>query len=384
MDGKPIKKLSKLQIHNTKLASQLADANKRIARLRFERGLLLDKLYELEKQNNITRLNQSSDSETEMREEEWWHPVDVASVLARNPIGALPAVQKPAKPSNHKKKRKSPLDLSALTTSDDDLTDQDDTNMVAHSGMLFEFDNTPVGLIGSSPPGKKQRRSNKASSADTVLKTLPVEYDSDGKPQLPITVGVVTVEELGEIVFDRPAYHNRRYILPVGFHSTRSYLSTVDPNNQTTYHSRILDGGAAPIFQVTGEDNPGAVFQAPTSTGAWSAVVKAANLIRMKEFSNSASGPDYYGLSNATVAMLIEDLPNSDRCINYLKKRFERGAAHVKKPLSVIDANNNSNTTTTNSSIQQPNINNMEPPQISSGLASEGNMDESTQLLETE
>lgn len=340
------KRLARLAQHNARLAGQLSDANKRISRLKFERSLLLDKLYDMEKRLAIDAVppdeatGWSSESEGEYRECEWWKSVDVAAVLARNPIGATPPVKKaPAK------KRRKPVPVHDLST-DEDLVDgggimtEEDESVtssscpnVQTSGMLFEFDGGGGGgapsTAGSSPPTKK-RRSNKASATDAVLKTLHVEYDSANRPILPLNVGVVTIEELGEVVWDRAAYHNRRYILPVGFHSTRSYLSTVDVNGTTIYHSRILDGGAAPLFQVTADDAPGALFQAPTSTGAWSAVVRAANQLRQRDYSNSASGPDYYGLSNATVAMLIEELPGSERCGNYQRKRFERGAAHVK------------------------------------------------------
>lgn len=344
--GKPAKKLSKLQHHNARLAAQLADANKRIARLRYERQLLLDKLYEQEKRHAVEDLGDvesmvSSESEGEYRECEWWRDVDLGAVLARNPVASLPTVSLPVAAVPGKRqtkqtrgKKREPVNATAMTSEDDLVDDNTD-----HDGLqsdLFEYEaanGSQAINITSSPPTKK-RRSNKASAADAVLKTIPVEYDADGKPQMPLNVGVVTVEALGEVVFDRPAYHNRRYILPVGFHSTRSYLSTVDPNNQCVYHSRILDGGATPLFQVTPEDSPGTVFSAPTSTGAWSAVVRAANQLRSREYTNSASGPDYYGLSNATVAMLIEDLANSDRCINYQRKRFERGAAHVKPATS--------------------------------------------------
>lgn len=346
--NKSSQKLSKLQQHNARLANQLADANKRISRLRFERSLLLDKLYEYEKKattgvtvdgNSLLDVEAgwSSESEGEYRECEWWRDVDVAAVLARNPVAALPSTTRGNSFTVPKKGRKGGataskkrMEMALAMTSEEDLdTENDDYPTVQSSGMLFDFPST----TGSSPPSKK-RKSNKASATDAVLKTIPVEYDSENRPVLPLNVGIVTIEALGEIVFDRPTYHNRRYILPVGFHSTRTYLSTVDPNASTVYHSKILDGGAAPVFQVTADDTPGAVFQAPTSTGAWSAVVRAANQIRSRDYSNSGSGPDYYGLSNATVAMLIEDLPNSDRCINYQRKRFERGTAHVKNIMS--------------------------------------------------
>jgi hypothetical protein len=394
--------MTKLQQHNSRLAAQLADANKRIARLHFERSILLDKLYEGERRraahgNEDTEVDSvtaplSSDSEAEYRESEWWADVDLAAVLARNPIqaviggggssvGAATATssgtvgKKVGKKSTGKRRLLATstdhhLHNNTVTSEEDGLVDTDLELDLHSSGMLFEFEHNNTSQVGSSPPNaNKKRRSNKASAAaDVVLKTIPVEYDSDGRPVLPLTVGVVTVESLGEVVYDRPAYHNRRYILPVGYHSTRLYLSTVDPAGQCLYHSRILDGGPSPLFQVTPEDAPNVTFQAPTSTGAWSAVVRAANLLRARDYSNSASGPDYYGLSNATVAMLIEDLPDSGRCLNYQRKRFERGAAHVKPKK---DSSGGSTIPTTVTTTTNTTTTNIDSEAIVSGVPSE-------------
>jgi len=37
----------------------------------------------------------------------------------------------------------------------------------------------------------------------------------------------------------------------------------------------------------------------------------------------SASGPDYYGLTHPTIAKMIQDLPNADKCRNYVWQEFE-------------------------------------------------------------
>jgi hypothetical protein len=142
--------------------------------------------------------------------------------------------------------------------------------------------------------------------------------DDTGRPILPVTCGIVTVHELGHIVSDRQPFHNKRYIWPVGFRSSRQYMSAVDPDGNATYYSEI---------EVWAEDAPDQKYQSSTSTGVWTAVFKAAAAIRGKEASNSASGPDFYGFSNNTVAMLIETLPGVENCLNYQKKNFEISAA---------------------------------------------------------
>lgn len=177
----------------------------------------------------------------------------------------------------------------------------------------------------SAPPSARSKRVVKSAevSASIPRKAQSVPLDADGRPILPVTCGIVTVHDLGTIIADRQAYHNKRYIWPVGFHSSRTYLSSTSPEATVVYHSLIKDGGAAPIFEVWAEDAPEQLFQSPTSTGVWTAVFKAAASIRAKEAGNSASGPDFYGFSNNTIAMMIETLPGVENCLNYQKKNFE-------------------------------------------------------------
>ncbi|ORY97107.1 hypothetical protein BCR41DRAFT_394994 [Lobosporangium transversale] len=81
------------------------------------------------------------------------------------------------------------------------------------------------------------------------------------------------------VVYDREAFHNERYIWPVGYKMSRSYNSMIDPTQQTTYTCSVIDDGEAPKFQIDAEDQPGKPIIAGTATGAWTHVVKAANSI---------------------------------------------------------------------------------------------------------
>lgn len=171
--------------------------------------------------------------------------------------------------------------------------------------------------------GKKKRIVKSAeAAAATPRKAMDVPTDEHGRPTLPITVGMVTLYSAG-VIADQPNFHNKRYIWPIGFHSTRPYMSAIDVDAQTVYHSRILDGPNGPIFDVYAEDNPDQHYQSPTPTGAWTAIVKQVNAIRGRDYSNSASGPDFFGLSNPTIGLLIEKLPGSDKCTQYQRKTYE-------------------------------------------------------------
>jgi hypothetical protein len=68
--------------------------------------------------------------------------------------------------------------------------------------------------------------------------------------------------------------------------------------------------------------------------------VKTANAIRKRDHSNSASGPDYFGFSNATIAKMIQDLPHADECKSYVMQRFEEPSV---KPPSTPEKRKNSN-----------------------------------------
>lgn len=147
---------------------------------------------------------------------------------------------------------------------------------------------------------------------------------STGKPLLPLNVGIMTVLSLGEVCM-REHFHTERYIFPVGYEVTRRYFSTIDPNAEVVYHCTILDGGDGPKFQIIASDMPDKPIIAGTATGAWSGIVRAANLVRRRQHSNSVSGPDYFGLGQNTIKHLIQELPGADRLRDYVWQNFIEG-----------------------------------------------------------
>ncbi|KAF9935302.1 hypothetical protein FBU30_004877 [Linnemannia zychae] len=181
---------------------------------------------------------------------------------------------------------------------------------------------TNVGSATQKP--KRVHQTNKLRPGlAKARKVQPVERDADGNVKLPVTVGIITILNIGHVVYDREAFHNDRYIWPVGYKMSRSYNSMIDPNTHTTYTCSVIDDGEAPKFQIDAEDQPGKPIIAGTATGAWTHIVKAANAIRKRDHSNSASGPDYFGFSNATIAKMIQDLPNVEKCSTYVMQQFE-------------------------------------------------------------
>lgn len=91
------------------------------------------------------------------------------------------------------------------------------------------------------------------------------------------------------------------------------------------YHCKILDGGDGPKFQIVPTDAPDKTIIAGTATGAWSVIVRAANLIRNRQHSNSVSGPDFFGLGQNTIKHLIQELPCANSLKDYVWQHFVEG-----------------------------------------------------------
>lgn len=111
---------------------------------------------------------------------------------------------------------------------------------------LEEGVGTDKGKTGSVPKQKKHKPLKERWHAKGAL-----PKDASGRTILPALLGNLTVVSLGEVVYDRPKYWSARYIYPVGFETTRSYFSPLVIDTKTVYHNKILDGGDAPLFEVS-------------------------------------------------------------------------------------------------------------------------------------
>lgn len=173
--------------------------------------------------------------------------------------------------------------------------------------------------VASAPP--KRTKMNRLNIK--TRRVQPIEKDEFGHPKLPQQIGVLTVLSLGKINYHKDAFHNERYIFPIGYTVRRTYPSMIDPNNNTIITSTILDGGDAPRFHVIASDQPTDPIIANSATGAWTVIVRKSNEIRHREHSNSASGPDYYGFKHPTIAKMIQDLPGANQLKNYVWQNFQ-------------------------------------------------------------
>ncbi|KAG0749343.1 hypothetical protein G6F29_004126 [Rhizopus arrhizus] len=170
---------------------------------------------------------------------------------------------------------------------------------------------------------RRKKRDTKPPNANDIRPFIEVQKDNDGHYILPAEVDSWTVLDLGTVVWDRAAFHNQRYIYPVGYRVKKWYRSMIDPHSDTQYTCEILDGGEEPIFQLNADDNPTECWRGPTPTTVWTIVVRRAFAIRNMDYGHNPVGPDFFGLRKNTIAKMIQDLPNANKCQNYIWQNFE-------------------------------------------------------------
>lgn len=65
--------------------------------------------------------------------------------------------------------------------------------------------------------GRRKKRDTKPPNVNDVRTFVQVDKDENGNYRLPVEIDSWTVLSLGKVVYDRPAFHNQRYIYPVGY-----------------------------------------------------------------------------------------------------------------------------------------------------------------------
>lgn len=145
---------------------------------------------------------------------------------------------------------------------------------------------------------------------------------------LPITVKGIKILSLGKIDYERPKYHNEKYLWPIGYKSIKTFTSYINPNVRIQYVCEILDGGDdGPLFRVTPEDDKSHTSKHLSPTSAWNEIL---NMVKNKKVKmglpksgTAISGPDYYGYTLEPVCTLIEGLENAEKCNKYIF-RYQR------------------------------------------------------------
>jgi hypothetical protein len=116
-------------------------------------------------------------------------------------------------------------------------------------------------------------------------------------------------------------FHTRRYILPFGFTSVRSFTSFVQPNVQCPYICEILDGGdgSQAHFRVTCIDDVEQPVVALSPSAAWRQVLR---MIRAQaqhqgitvNFSDHVNGLVMFGVVHPSIQQTLRGLTGNVRC----------------------------------------------------------------------
>ena len=185
----------------------------------------------------------------------------------------------------------------------------------------------------SSSGGGSSKRKSSSSSKQSKMQILIERYmalarNEDQSVIVPLKIkGGCEVDSFGEIVIDHDCGHfnSRKYIWPVGFVSRRTAQSFTNPGQRTGYTSRILRGNdGRPRFSVTANDAPNDPVISPSSSSAWTTVLKMANdrkPIGERRKTVTVSGPEMFGYSDSLVMAIFEELPNSNKCVKYWQGR---------------------------------------------------------------
>ncbi|KAG0330175.1 transforming growth factor beta regulator 1, partial [Podila humilis] len=171
---------------------------------------------------------------------------------------------------------------------------------------------------------KQTRKATKRADRGRPRPVVPLKTNPDGSLNYPIVVGKGTNEVIIENM--------------VGFRSKKQYTSLSDTSKKTYFISEILDGGDAPIFQISLEDMPDKVFRHSSSSGAWELALRSLMDLGFNAKTH-ASGPDMYGLTNLGVIKYIQEMPNAHRCRRYMPLKWIIDDEHVDGiPLSELQA----------------------------------------------
>lgn len=200
---------------------------------------------------------------------------------------------------------------STLSSSESESESDESESELGDDDMTTNDQNGRVD--GDDGDESKATSSSSSGSGPLVKRYVPAEMDEKGKPKMPIVLGNLTVWNLGTIVTDRPKYHSKRYIWPVGFKSSRVYTSMFDVSRRCMYTSEILDGGPEPRFMVTSSEDEEHPIIATTASGAWAEVGKRVgelkDAISGRKTNTQLSGPEMFGFSHPTINKILQDSP---------------------------------------------------------------------------
>lgn len=176
-------------------------------------------------EDTISTIGSDSDSSEASVDDMWRRPSPPRNLSGQNPSTA----QSSTKVAHHPKKNASRPGASGTKP------------------VSAPIPSAIINVGSATQKPKRVHHSNKPRQNLTkIRKVITLERDENGQVKFPVTIGIIKVISLGHVVHDREAFHNERYIWPVGYKMSRSYNSMVDPTQQTVYTCSVIDDGDAP------------------------------------------------------------------------------------------------------------------------------------------
>ena len=192
--------------------------------------------------------------------------------------------------------------------------------------------------------GSSQQQSSTSFFPNQTVSKAHLAAKLKNRPQQSfLQLGGLTVKRLGVIVWDRPAYHTKRFIFPVGFLSERSYASYRQPGQSTAYTCEILDGGERPNFRISVQDDSENPITAKSPTEAWKVVEQRVQAVPtshsdQQRFAGSTRlcGAVYFGLAHPSVIRMLQGLPGASKCVSFAFARKREQLHEVTEEENVI------------------------------------------------
>lgn len=183
---------------------------------------------------------------------------------------------------------------------------------------------------GQSPQKPAKKRNTASTAARNKINIPIIPRGQDGKPLLPMQVGMFTLRDLGRII-SSDDLATAKSLYPIGYHCERRWFSTVDPKALVTYQCSIEEGKDPqhPIFSVQPEDAPRETGH--SATAAWWNIYKEGLRVRNQPEQAVVNGDEMFGLYDNVVKALLQELPGASEVKNYMWRTFIEGGPGSKR-----------------------------------------------------
>lgn len=210
------------------------------------------------------------------------------------------------------------------------------------------------GYNDNGEPKKKKPLKKKSKDLDDHIKTKskrkkstekklvpPIPLDTSGRPIFPILLGTIRIHSLGEIVYDRPGFFTEESMFPVGFCSSRFFVSFKNPSQCVLYTCTVMDQLGNPRFEIMAEDDCDHPLVGNTATDCHTQLLTLVNKACGREVVPSeGKGTEFFGFYHPVVRNLIQSCPGARKCVGYRWVKFEvnKSAPLVTEIVAITEA----------------------------------------------